>query len=161
VINHSTSERYEQLFPHPDTGQDNRIVAGKEYTVPALDAVFRVAGPPGYEVIYWMVTPVRLAESAAVPQYRPLPTPPRPKPPASKLMPRCDDVILRARGECVDASAGPKVMSPAENLPEPLAGATKGVARDLLFLREEDKSVISSPAPITGPVVYEFHLAHR
>ena len=34
VMNQSTSGKYEQLFPREETGQDNRIAAGKEYQVP-------------------------------------------------------------------------------------------------------------------------------
>ena len=41
-----------------------------------------------------------------------------------------------------------------------LAGADGG-RRDLLFLRQKNTAVISSQAPLTGPVIYEFRLAHR
>jgi hypothetical protein len=30
-----------------------------------------------------------------------------------------------------------------------------------LLLRQKDTSVVSSPVPLAGPVVYEFRLAHR
>jgi hypothetical protein len=46
-------------------------------------------------------------------------------------------------------------------LPKKLADAAEQSRRDLLFLQQKDSSVISSPAPLTGPVIYEFHLAHR
>lgn len=44
VTNQSTSGKYEQLFPREETGQDNRIVAGKDYQVPATSVAFRIAG---------------------------------------------------------------------------------------------------------------------
>jgi hypothetical protein len=28
-------------------------------------------------------------------------------------------------------------------------------------MRSQNTAVVSSPVPLTGPVVYEFHLAHR
>jgi len=155
VLNQSTSGKYEQLFPREETGQDNRILASKEYQVPATATVFRVAGPPGHEIVYWLVTPARLTNA-----------PPRPEPPpASKskpltLIPRCDDAILRSRGDCIDTSAGPRLVPRGAELPQNIAGAVPD-SRDLLFMRQKDTAVISSPQPLTGPVIYEFHLAHR
>jgi hypothetical protein len=66
--------------------------------------------------------------------------------PKAGLIPRCDDSILRARGDCVDSSAGPK---PGEG------------TRDLVFMREGQQTVISSPTPLLGPVTFEFRLAHK
>src|SRR5689334_20587824 len=54
VTNLNTSGGYEQLFPRAETGADNRIVAGQEYKVPATTTVFRIAGPPGFETVYWL-----------------------------------------------------------------------------------------------------------
>jgi hypothetical protein len=33
--------------------------------------------------------------------------------------------------------------------------------RELLFMQEKGGTVLSSPAPLTGPVVYELRLAHN
>jgi len=30
-----------------------------------------------------------------------------------------------------------------------------------MVMREKDTAVISSPEPLTGPVIYEFRLAHK
>jgi hypothetical protein len=30
-----------------------------------------------------------------------------------------------------------------------------------MFLRQKNTAVISSPEPLTGPIIYEFRLAHR
>ena len=62
VTNQSTSGKYEQLFPREETGQDNHIVASKDYQVPATSVAFRIAGPPGHEIVYWLVSPSRLTE---------------------------------------------------------------------------------------------------
>ena len=69
----------------------NQIEAGKEYVVPATDGAFRVEGPAGYDVISWMVSPVTLAAPS-------LPERTEPKV-AVEMKPRCDETILRARGE--------------------------------------------------------------
>src|ERR1035441_11133822 len=76
-MNESSSGTYEQLFPREETGQDNRIDASQEYQIPATSAAFRIAGPAGYETVYWLVTPARLNDAA--PHYQP--------PPASKAAP--------------------------------------------------------------------------
>ncbi len=157
VTNLNSSGQYQQLFPGPETGEQNHIAAAKEYQVPATSTVFRVAGPPGFETVYWLMTPARINGAPA----RAMP-PPNYKPQAPlKLTPRCDDTILRARGDCVDSSAGPKLIPRGAELPPELAQAAGQSRRDLLFMRQEDKSVISSPEPLTGPVIYEFRLAHR
>jgi hypothetical protein len=156
VMNQSTSGKYEQLFPRDETGRDNHIVAGKEYQVPATASLFRIAGPPGHEIVYWLISPVPLTDAMryhSAPSGAPTPPP--------KLIPRCDDTILRARGDCIDNSAGPKLVPRDVELPQNLAGPAQESRRDLLFLRQKDTSVISSPSPLTGPVIYEFRLAHK
>ena len=141
VTNHSTSGKYEQLFPREETGQDNRIAAGREYQVPATAAAFRIAGPPGHETVYWLVSPVRLAEG-----------PPRlgPPQPLPKLIPRCDDTLLRARGDCIDTSAGPRLVPRDVEMPRNLSDAAGRSQRDLLFMRKQEAAVISSPGPLDG-----------
>ena len=159
VMNHSTSGKYEQLFPREETGQDNRITSGREYAVPATKTLFRIAGPPGYETIYWLVSPVALNESG--PKYAPLPPPPPPdKRLPQNLLPRCDDEIFRARGECVDSAAGPQAVKPG-SLPGNLSATGAVTPRDLLFMRKENTAVVASPAPLIGPVIYQFRLAHK
>jgi len=156
VMNQSTSGKYEQLFPRQDTGQENRVAASKEYLVPATSAAFRIAGPAGHEIVYWLVTPAKLKDG--VPPRTPPAGAPRPAP---VLIPRCDDTVLKARGDCVDSSAGPKLIPRGEQIPPHLADPFSKGKSDLMFLRQKNTSVISSPEPLTGPVLYEFRLAHR
>jgi hypothetical protein len=155
VTNQSTSGKYEQLFPRAETGQDNHIVAGKDYRVPATSVAFRIAGPPGHEIVYWLVSPARLNDIPARPT---LPAPGTTTP--LTLMPRCDDGVMKARGDCVDSTAGPKLIPRDVDVSKELAAAN-AASRQLLFVREQNTAVISSPAPLTGPVIYEFQLAHR
>lgn len=151
VTNLGTSGKYEQLFPRHETGQDNRITSAQDYQVPATSTAFRIAGPAGFETVYWLVSPSRVNE------------PPRwdMQGPKIKITPRCDDSILKARGDCIDSSAGPKLVPREVDLPQSLAEAAGQGRRDLLFMRQEAKSVVSSPTPLSGPVIYEFRLAHK
>jgi hypothetical protein len=49
------------LFPRPETGNDNRIVHGKKYLMPATEnGWFEVTGPPGYEKLYFLLSPAAL-----------------------------------------------------------------------------------------------------
>jgi hypothetical protein len=145
------------LFPRVETGRDNRIASGSEYQVPTTETVFKIAGPAGYETVYWLVSPLRLNES--VPTLRPV-APGTPSRPLKDLRPRCDDTILRARGECIDSTAGPKLVPRGEELPQAPAQAGEN-SRELLFMRQQGKAVIASSEPLTGPVIYEFRLAHK
>jgi hypothetical protein len=158
VMNQSTSGKYEILFPREDTGAENRVQAEKEYVVPAVQGWFRVSGPPGQDILYWMVTPLALG---APPKYHPLPPPPKPGAVPPNLIPRCDDTIFKARGECVDGSAGAKGVTPAEKLPDNLSAVPGASSRQLMFIRDKDVSVVASPEPLTAPVIYEFRLAHQ
>jgi hypothetical protein len=160
VVNRSTSGKVERLFPREETGQDNRIAAGKDYTIPATEAIFRIAGPAGHELIYWLASPVELADAAKL-ESDTLSLPPVSKPRPDDFIPRCDDGIFRARGDCVDSSAGPQGIAKGEQLPRGLAGAGDATPRDLLFQREEKTTVVASLVPLTGPIVYEFRLAHK
>ncbi len=141
VINHSTSGTSTLLFPRQDTGSVNRIEAGREYVVPSTQGAFRVAGPAGYDVISWMVSPVALS-APSLPERTETPL-------SAEMKPRCDDTIFKARGDCVDTAAGPKSQ------------ADDASSRELVFMRQKNSSVIASPNPLRGPVVYEFRLAHK
>lgn len=162
VMNQGTGGAYTLLFPREDTGQDNRLEAGREYTVPATDGSFRVAGPPGHDVVYWMVTPVEMSQSAR-PQsaYVPLPPPPPPGTKLNTLTPRCDDAVFKARGECLDSKAGPRKVASLDDLPPNLKDVPNLRSREIVFIKEKDGAVVSTPANLKGPMVYEFRLSHK
>jgi len=142
VTNQSTSSTNTVLFPRVDTGSNNRIAANREYVVPAAKGAFRVDGPAGYDVVAWMISPVELGRPDAPPA-------PTSMPPAN-MTPRCDDTLFKARGACLDTSAGPQAGKKQDKKSD-----------DLVFIREKDSSVISSTARLKAPIVYEFLLAHR
>jgi hypothetical protein len=157
VTNQNSSGKYEQLFPRAETGHDNHIVGSRDYQVPSTSSAFRISGPAGYETVYWLVAPARLTE----PPPRFDPVPPRFESKPLTLTPRCDDAILKSRGDCIDHAAGPRLVPRGEDLPQTLAEAAVQGPRDLLFMRQQDTNVISSPVPLSGPVIYEFKLAHK
>ncbi|MEZ5400173.1 MAG: DUF4384 domain-containing protein [Bryobacteraceae bacterium] len=153
IVNYGTSGSRTLLFPGEATGRENHVAADQEYLVPANGASFRVAGPPGHDVVYWILSPVALGSEDA----KALTSGPgEHKPP--RLLPRCDDSILRARGECVDSTAGARNVKDPESLPGNLPKLTP---RELVIVEKPGATRISAPGSIGAPVVYEFRLAHR
>ena len=146
VINSGTSGSHSLLFPGDSTGRDNRVQAGKDYFVPSTGASFKVAGPAGHDIVYWLVSPVPLGSN---------PVAAAPKRPAGALVPRCDQTIFRARGLCIDSSAGPRNVPADTALPFP--NLTR---RELVIVQDKDKARVSPSGKMTGPIVYEFRLAH-
>ena len=156
VMDLGTSGNYSLLFPQEETGRENRIAAGKDYSIPATKAWFRIGGPPGHDIVYWLVSPVPLGDGKDG-----LSLLPKPKQPPKTLMPRCDDAIFRARGECIDSGAGVRGLSESDSLPENMKDMPGLKSRELVILRKEDRSVVSSPVPLAGPVIDQFRLAHK
>jgi hypothetical protein len=74
------------------------------------------------------------------------------------LIPRCDDSIFRARGLCIDSSAGPRNVPAQEALPP---GLPQINPRELVIIQNKDTARVTSPSAFTGPVIYEFRVAHR
>jgi len=161
VMNQGTSGDYTQLFPSQDTGQENRIDPGREYLVPATAGHFKITGPAGHDVLYWVVTPSAEEGGQRASGYKPLPPPPAAGTKLKTLTPRCDDAVFRARGECVDNAAGPRKVEDATALPKNLQSMPGLKSRELIFIREKNAAVVSSPAGLKGPVIYEFRLAHK
>jgi hypothetical protein len=159
VMDLNTTGKYEVLFPRPETGNDNRIEHGKKYLMPATEnGWFEVTGPPGYEKLYFLLSPAALTMGQV--QSRTNSMPPQGTAPSS-MRPRCNDEIFKARGDCVDATAGPKAVAPGESLPRDLTELASGASRDLKFTNDPAGITVSSGAPLSGPVVYEFLLAHK
>jgi hypothetical protein len=152
VVNEGSSGEQATLFPSEQAGSDNRVEAGREYTVPAGAGAFRITGPRGYDTVYWIVSPVRISTAEPV-KYKPLPDPPTgPRPPAG-MSPRCDDTVFRARGDCVDHGAGLK--------PNALPGLKP---RELFFARKGDQLIVSAPRLKVAddtPITYRFLIAHQ
>jgi hypothetical protein len=157
VINSGTSGSQSLLFPGDATGRNNRVQAGHEYFIPANGASFQVAGPAGHDVVYWLVSPVPLEgnPAAALAGGR------APSPSSKTLIPRCDQSIFRARGLCIDSTAGPRNVADPAVLPDAISSSAPNLkARELVIMQDKSRSRVSSSGKLTGPIVYEFRLAH-
>jgi hypothetical protein len=154
VSNRGASGKYSQLFPAKGADSDNRLEHGRDYRIPsAARSWFRIEKPAGYETVFFTFTYAPLARKnnvapvfpKAVPQAAPV-----------ELIPRCDDAMFRARGECLDLSAGPSAVPPGT-----LEGSDATTPRDVIIVPGPDISVVSPTEPGETPIVYEFRIAHR
>jgi hypothetical protein len=65
-------------------------------------------------------------------------------PPEPQLLPRCDETLMRARGECVDSKAGPRMIS-----------------RELTIVQKNETAHVSVVGKLSKPLMYQFKLAHE
>jgi hypothetical protein len=161
VTDQTSSGKYLTLFPSDKAGAANHIVRGKSYLIPATeDSWFRVDKPAGYETVFFVVTPSQPGNESAQPPPPPVLSPPPPLPLSDDMVPRCDDGIFRARGECIDASAGASALTPHEHSPvdESSGGLTP---REIVVIRKTDSSVVAPATDGNAPIVYQFRIAHH
>ena len=159
VVDKGTTGQTTTLFPvSTGTGTQNRIEPDQTMVVPAMgDGWFEVSGPSGFDTIYLLVSssPI-LIPPAAVPETQE--SPQNTLPP--NLLPRCNDEIFKARGECIDSSAGAAPLPSDAPVPRELVPFAKSAARDII-LTDDGDGVTVKPAPSAKlPVIYTFRLAH-
>ena len=154
VSDRAASGKYSELFPAK--GADNRLEHDTDYRIPAANrSWFRIEKPAGYETIFFTFNSsplLRRNEAAPTTTY----VKPPPQAPPAELIPRCDDALFRARGECLDANAGPSAV-PAGTL----AGSDALTPRDVSIVQGPDVSVVTPATPGDTPIIYEFRIAHR
>ncbi len=109
VVDKGTTGETNTLFPGASAiPGDNRIEDGKTYAVPANgDGWFEVSGPAGFDILYFLVSTTPIAvQSTPAAEGQNAGTEGKTEPLPPGMLPRCDDEIFKARGECIDASAG-------------------------------------------------------
>lgn len=143
VVNRSPAGEYRRLFPTGETGALNRIDANRAYTVPASDGAFVIPAAPGFETIFWVLSPAPMVEDIIV---RSLPGKPK-----STLIPKCDPGPLSARGACIDSSAGAKA-------PPKESGLT---ARDMRPDGTPESAAVRFVGSQNQALIYEFWIAHH
>jgi hypothetical protein len=157
VVDKGTTGQTTTLFPvATGPGSQNKIEPDQTMVVPATgDGWFEVSGPSGFDTIYLLVSasPI-LIPPAALPETQAIPVLP------PSLLPRCNDEIFKARGECIDSSAGAAPLPPDAPVPRELVPFAKSASRDII-LTDDGDGVTVKPAPsATLPVIYTFRLAH-
>lgn len=168
VLNHGSSGKYEQLFPRIGQSEGREVHNGHDYVIPDSESGwFKIAGPPGYEIVYFLISPLDLGRSlfAHAPEEQAQQNAnSHAETPEEKAFesatPRCDDELFRARGECLDTKAGLKPVAPGEALPSNLPQVSAG-SRDLVVVKESNDTSVSSTEPFDAPVVYHFKIAHK
>jgi len=126
--------------------------------VPAMgDGWFEVSGPSGFDTIYLLVssTPISIPP-AALPEAQE----PSDKALPSNLLPRCNDEIFKARGECLDSSAGASALPPDAPVPRELIPFAKSASRDIILTDEGNEVTVKAAPSAKLPLIYTFRLAH-
>jgi hypothetical protein len=161
VMDHSTSGKWVLLFPKQETGLRNEVERNRAYSLPMTESGwFKVEGPPGHEVLYWLVSPARLNEPGAGAFVAPK-LPAESAPLDSAITPRCDDEIFRARGECIDVTAGARTIKNPSELPENLSSLGVANERELTVTKSDKKTAVLAPPGDDAPFIYTFRLAHK
>jgi Domain of unknown function (DUF4384) len=163
VVDEGTSGGTAVLFPASVPTGSNRIEAGRGYVVPADgEGWFEVNGPAGFDVLYFLVsaTPIDLPRRPSASPGRE-PAEPKATPPLPNLLPRCDDAIFKARGECVDASAGVVPLAPNAPIPRELVPLARTASRDIILTDDDGDTGVQSAPTAKLPIIYTFRLAHR
>ncbi len=141
VFNRNAKGSSDLIFPMDEIAADNRISPENELLLPPDGNAFEISGPPGYEVVRWVVSPEdQPLAQADINRF----LAPRPQPPL--LSPSCDDTILRSRSVCLDPKAG--------------AWALEG-ARGIDIGGDEQSAVVTGSASSNGLLVFEYRIAHK
>ncbi len=155
VVDHQSSGEYTVLLPSANTTAGNNVNSHAEFYVPSPgDGWFQVGGAAGFDTIYFLLSPVKLDVSTAEAKSKE-----KEKLPDS-MMPRCNDAIFQARGECIDSSAGPAVLPRGAALPPQISTAASNASRDLVLVNDENGDVKVTKTS-AGPAVYVFRIAHK
>jgi len=154
VMDQGTSGHFSTVFPSLAAGSDNRVHRGQSYLIPSTeDGWFEVSGPAGFDLLYFLLSPETIVSPTASSFVAPGPV--------SSLKPRCNDAVFRARGECMDSSAGPAPLPKGESLPAPLAPIAQAASRDITVTKKKDGVTVTSEGSKTAPFIYVFRLAHN
>ena len=164
IVDKGTTGETASLYPALDTPEgNNRIEPGQSMTVPANgDGWFEVSGPSGFDVIYILVsaTPISIPPAAPSATGQAPESPPSEAPLPSDLLPRCDDQIFKARGECIDTSAGITPLPSDAPVPRELIPLAKTAARDIILADDSDGVTVKAAPSAKLPLIYTFRLAH-
>jgi hypothetical protein len=159
VIDQGSSGAYTTLFPAQGSHADTFLHVDQDVFVPSVeDGWFEVGGPAGFDVLYFVVSPKPIEIGASSGESG---TPGSAAPLPDSMKPRCDDAIFRARGECIDSTAGPAPLARDVPLPPQISAAAKNATRDLVLEENDEDHSVKATAPLDKPAVYVFRLAHQ
>jgi hypothetical protein len=131
---------------HSERLLKDAIERHQTYFIPPGEAHFTIDGPPGFDVVHFILTPSPLTDS----QQQSTDDQLRAAKPGT-LIPRCRDSLLRARGLCTDDRAGASAGSKLGDLRP----------RQLRIEQNGDETRIRPSGSAADPIVYLFRVAHK
>ena len=160
VVDKGTTGAIATLFPASGGAEgSNRVAPNQSYLVPANgEGWFSVSGPSGFDTLYFLVSdrPINLPRAAA-----PAQTPESTEAPPPGMLPRCNDKIFKARGDCLDDSAGVAPLAPGSPVPRELVPLARIASRDIILTDDGGSTTVQAAAAAKLPLIYTFRLAHR
>jgi hypothetical protein len=153
VLNRSSDKTTSWLFPRPNSAERSQVDQNVEYMIATGQGAFVVAGSPGFDVTYWILSPNPIDATPSIIPAGGTET--------STLEPRCRAEVLKARGLCTDDRAGPHPINNPVELPLQPPESEKLHSRDLKFKTQEGATEISGLTKLSDVVVYEFTIAHN
>lgn len=153
VLDETSAGDFVWLFPEENSGLNNKVASGAWSLIPATQGAFEIPKNPGFETIYWIVspTPLRDIKGEALRGSRTT---------ARSMTPRCDEPsLLKARGTCMDSHAGPKPLTDTGRVQDINGAALR--SRDLSFDRSPQTNVVKAKTRPEEALVYEFWIAHQ
>jgi hypothetical protein len=166
VMDQGSSGAWQQLYPRNELTQSRHVLAGRDYIVPASGTGwFQVAGPPGYDNVYFLISPMDLGKTlpgAAVPASSDESGSQAAAAAAfATATPRCNDELFKSTGDCLDTNAGLKPLSKTEALPDKLSQLPAETSRDLIVVDNPKDTSVSSTEPFEAPSIFRFKIAHK
>lgn len=152
ILNHSSSGQVSWLYPAA-INSPNRVDSGHELLIPGADGSYAIAGPPGFDTLYWILRSARFA----IPQVdgAQLDAP-------STLISRCPEEDRQKELACVDKNAGPKPIADPKKLEAALGISNSLVARDLTFqIRPQCTEIGTDSDGTSSGVIYQVRIAHN
>lgn len=150
VLDKAPSGEFRWLYPTPESGMKNLVEAGSVYVIPASAGSFVIPENPGFETLYWILSPEALPDFDLSKM--------RKKP--STLLPRCGSE-LTPRGGCLDKSAGPRLLERGAPLTRELSPGNTLTARELKVDKAPETSHIRFAGMSNRALIYEYWIAHR
>jgi Domain of unknown function (DUF4384) len=163
VLNQGSSGETATLFPSSDgTEESTRVQKEEIRSVPDdSEGWFEVSGPPGFDTIYFLISAMPIyVPPAGVGRSQRAETAKPASPPPPGALPRCDDEIFKARGECIDPTAGVAPLAADAPVPRELIPAAKSASRDIVITDDDHDIDIRTSPSAKLPLIYTFRLAH-
>jgi len=137
------------LYPVKGSQSSNRIESGVSYVIPSETTSYAIAGQPGFDIVYWLISPTPMSGMDWLPKDEE-------RAPRTAI-PRCREDLDKVVAACHDDRAGAVEVSKTASG----GGLQGGMKARELKLNSNGQSTRIEAQNGPGLIVYEFRIAHR